>query len=660
MRLKKLELKSFKGIKDFIIKPNGKSVSIHGDNGTGKTTIADSVAFLLYGLDSHGNTFLPKPLDETGEALHGVNSEVEAIFLLDDGQEITLKKSFYEKWTEKHGIAQKIFTGHTTKHSIDGVPNISEKKYKEKIGEIATEPILKLLTNTKHFSEGLHWQERRSILLDICGDISDEEIIAGNESLSRIPEILAGKTLEEQKKIITAQKTKLNKELNELPVRIDEVEKGLPDVSGLDLSVIEKELSETEKALAEKNQEAARIESGGEIAEKVKTQRGIESRLLEIENNINEIRNKAESEQRKQALEAETAQRKKVAGLETAKEGAQSSRGRTLRAIKDRETTNKAAEQEIIKLRVEWNTVNDKIFNEQDTICPTCGQEYPEEKADKIREKFHVDKAETLRKINENGRTVGAGITERKNLNETDQTNVSIYEEKIEEIEGQINEAKTQAAEPGKETEKKKPFKNKEQEALELDLAELKLNIEELRADSDEALEIVESEIAALSGKQAGVNLNKQTIKTHKKGLIRIKELASQQKTCAAKFEELEEALFIMDEFMRARAKMLEKSVNSHFEMAEFKLFNILVNGSLEPCCTVCYQGIEWDSGLNNSARINVGLDVINTLSKFYKLQLPVFIDNSESITKLIPTECQVIKLVVSKDCPVLTVIQED
>jgi DNA repair exonuclease SbcCD ATPase subunit len=263
MRLKKLELKSFKGIKDFIIKPNGKSVSIHGDNGTGKTTIADSVAFLLYGLDSHGNTFLPKPLDEAGEALHGVNSEVEAIFLFDDGQEITLKKSFYEKWTKKHGIAQKIFTGHTTKHSINGVPNISEKKYKEKIGEIATEPILKLLTNTKHFSEGLHWQERRSILLDICGDISDEEIIAGNESLSRIPEILAGKTLEEQKKIITAQKTKLNKELNELPVRIDEVEKGLPDVSGLDLSVIEKELSETEKALAEKNQEAARIKSGG-------------------------------------------------------------------------------------------------------------------------------------------------------------------------------------------------------------------------------------------------------------------------------------------------------------------------------------------------------------------------------------------------------------
>ena len=658
MKLKSLKLTNFQGVGSFILDTNCKDCEIRGANAVGKTTIFSAFCFLLYGLDSTGDSFLPKSIDETGEAKHGVDSSVEAIFVNDKGQELILKKVFKEVWRRKHGSPKKIFTGHSTTHFWDFV-SITEKEYKRRLAEIAPESVLKLLVNTRYFSETLHWQKRRELLLDICGDIQDKDIIKSNSKLARMPEILGSCSFDERKTMIKSEKTTLNKQLEEIPIRISEATKSQPDITGLSLPSIEKELSGISKALTQKNEEAARIESGGEIAEKVKKQREIESRLLEIENQINEAKNKAESEQRKQALKAETIQRKKVAGLETAKEDAQSSRDRTLKTIKNREVVNKVAEQEIATLRVVWNTVNESVFDELSMLCPTCGtnlEKYPTKKTQEIKEAFNVKKAKELARIDQSGREMVVEITERKNLNETDQADVSLYEEKIEELAEQISEVKAQTSKPEKETEKKKPFKNKEQEALELDLTEIKLSIEGLRANSDEAKEIVESEIAALTGRQEGINLNKQALETHKKGETRIAELGDQQRTVAEKYENLEADLYVMDLFIRVKVSMLEGKVNDKFKMAKFKMFEVQVNGQLNEICSVTYDGIPWDKGLNNSSQINIGLDIINTLSEHFGLTLPVFVDNAESIIKTIPCNSQLIKLIVSKDYPTLTV----
>lgn len=52
----------------------------------------------------------------------------------------------------------------------------------------------------------------------------------------------------------------------------------------------------------------------------------------------------------------------------------------------------------------------------------------------------------------------------------------------------------------------------------------------------------------------------------------------------------------------------------------------------------------------NNAAKINAGIDIINTLTEFYDISVPIFIDNRESVNNLIETNSQVINLVVSKD----------
>jgi hypothetical protein len=54
-------------------------------------------------------------------------------------------------------------------------------------------------------------------------------------------------------------------------------------------------------------------------------------------------------------------------------------------------------------------------------------------------------------------------------------------------------------------------------------------------------------------------------------------------------------------------------------------------------------------SNANNAARINAGLEIINALSAHWKVSVPVFVDNAESVTRLQDISGQLIRLVVSE-----------
>ena len=77
-------------------------------------------------------------------------------------------------------------------------------------------------------------------------------------------------------------------------------------------------------------------------------------------------------------------------------------------------------------------------------------------------------------------------------------------------------------------------------------------------------------------------------------------------------------------------------------------MFEKQVNGGINETCETLYKGVPYSSGLNNGAQINVGLDIIRTLSDYYDFKAPVFIDNAESVTDILDIEAQMIKLVVS------------
>ncbi|WP_339063597.1 hypothetical protein [Tepidibacillus marianensis] len=129
----------------------------------------------------------------------------------------------------------------------------------------------------------------------------------------------------------------------------------------------------------------------------------------------------------------------------------------------------------------------------------------------------------------------------------------------------------------------------------------------------------------------------------------RIQELKQQEKNLAAEYEQLEQELFLTEEFIRTKVNLLEEKINSKFKFARFKLFETQINGGLAEVCETTFNGVPYSSGLNNAARINVGLDIINTLSEHYGISAPIFIDNAEAVTSLNETKGQQICLVVSE-----------
>ena len=172
IRLNQLLLKNFKGARDIGLVLRGEKTAIFGDNSTFKTTCADAFSWLLFGKDSQGRAdFEIKTLDDSGEALHGLEHAVEAALDV-DGKKTELRKVYRELWTKKRGSLVKEFTGHTKDTFIDGVP-VTQSEYEEWIAELADEKAFRLLTNPLEFAERLHWQERRRILLEVCGDMSD-------------------------------------------------------------------------------------------------------------------------------------------------------------------------------------------------------------------------------------------------------------------------------------------------------------------------------------------------------------------------------------------------------------------------------------------------------------------------------------------------------
>ncbi|MEG1166199.1 MAG: hypothetical protein RSD68_07275, partial [Oscillospiraceae bacterium] len=119
----------------------------------------------------------------------------------------------------------------------------------------------------------------------------------------------------------------------------------------------------------------------------------------------------------------------------------------------------------------------------------------------------------------------------------------------------------------------------------------------------------------------------------------------------AAAFEECEKLISLCDNFGSAKVKMLDERISSAFRFAKFKLTETLVNGGVKEVCETLVDGVPY-SAANNAARINVGLDIVETFSARYGVRLPIFVDNAESVCELYrmdltPERPQIIQLVV-------------
>ena len=647
MRLISLMLRNFKGIKEFTLYTNGGNISVHGDNATGKTTLFDAFLWLLFGKDSQNKAdFAIKTLDQNGKEIHFLDHEVEALLEV-DGDELTLKKIYREKWVKKKGSPKPEFDGHNIDYFINDVP-LKKSEFDSRIKELVDENVFKLLTSPGYFNEQLSWKERRRILLEICGDISDSEVISFNPDLAELREILGNRSLEEHRKIISAKMREINKELERIPVRIDEVQRtrdeiqrSLPDDSEFNKEWLDRQLSMLNRNIRETEAELVRLQTGGEIAVKEKRLRELQAEMLEIKNN----------------LQANKMEEISHIGIKAAELKSQLSE--IMRDIEDKKRMITQGKEiladyqvEINNLRQEFAEVNRQTLEfEQEDMCPTCGQAMPFEKLEAAREKaeaeFNRKKAKRLEEI----RNKASSISEKgKKL----QAELIGYADEAKKLkaeqatkEAELTEAEqrlTKLRDRLKDEEISSEYIQKRAEEV-----GLKQEITRLKNSSAEAVSSVQAELDRLRQTVANYEADKALLAQVKNANARIKELTDQEQKLSAEFERLEGQMFLTEEFIRTKVNLLEEKINSKFKMARFKLFETQINGGLVETCETLYEGVPYSGGLNNAAKINVGLDIINTLSKHYGFSAPIFIDNREAVTKLIDTDSQVISLIVSE-----------
>ena len=641
MKILNLTLQNFKGIRHFNLDTQCKDANIYGDNATGKTTLADAFMWLLFDKDSSNRKdFQIKTLGSDGEPEHGLEHTVEAVLELDDRQQIALKKVFQEKWQKKRGSATAEFTGHTTDHFVDGVP-VKKKEYDETISDIADEKIFRLLTDPAYFNQQLHWQKRRELLLEVCGDVSDEEVISSQKALNALKDILGNRTIEQQRKIIQARLTEINKELQKIPVRIDEVKLGLPNIDDItNEKELPNDIAKLREQLRAKQEELAQAKAGGQVAEKTKELRMIEAQIMDLRN------------RHRQELDATLAgKREELSNIQLSLNDIRLSIGSLNRSIQHNEAEINRLNERIAKLREAWHIQNDARFEfEQSETCPTCGQALPAEQLESAREKaladFNRKKAEKLESINAEGKQLASLKSSYEEELNTHRKTIEKYTKDLAELEQKEADLKAEINDimQGAESIESTP----EYAKLSKQIEAIRAEIQELEVDNKEAVIIIQKEIDVISEDIEALEKTAAKLEAYYKGLGRIDELAAEERKLAAEYEELEGQLYLTEEFIRAKVRLLEDKINSKFKMSKFKLFDVQVNGALAECCDTTYNGVPY-SNLNNGARLNVGLDIINTLAEHFGFAPVVFIDNAESVTDILPTRGQQIRLVVSE-----------
>ena len=631
MKLVQLNLQNFKGIEfgDFRFTNN---TIIRGDNATGKTTVFDALCWLLFGKDSLDRADFQIKTLKNGEPVHNVNHMVQAAFDNEDGTGFTLKRIYREKYSNPRGGEVKL-TGHTTDYFINDVPS-KEKEYKAFINNMINEDVFKLITNPLFFNEQYTWQNRRKLLLEMCGDVDDASVINSKDELKRLTELLNGRSVDEQRKIIASKKTAINKELDMIPVRIDEAVKCKPTPLEAEQK-LKDDIATIEIAIKQLEEDKSVIINGLDGAECTAKIREIKRKLAD----------------RKSQLMNEHTDKERRLGHNyqlslTKLQMAECERDR----YKDREyeldSQIKQEEARIDKLQAEFDEFNQSQFNKE--LCPTCGQELPASKYEELQAKFNKNKAEKLEEWQ-------ALIDSAKALKQNYIEQKELMQVKADGMCSQIEELTND-----KDT-KQKAMNEVGEVDLDNDVQvnDLKAELFMLELDedntSDDQLKRIDSELSELADKRSTLQTELTKYDVIRDITKRINELEQEQQRLINEKNLVDETAFLLDEFVKAKVEMLEDTINKHFTITTFKMANVLVNGSVEDCCETMVDGVPYRS-LNNAARINAGIDIINALTKFYNVTAPVFIDNAEAVTKFVNCNSQTIKLIVDETCKELCV----
>ena len=644
--LKSLALVNFKGVRDFSIAFNDGITTVCGDNGTGKTTLYDAYLWLLFGKDSTGrsdgaNGFNVKTTGEDGKPIYRLEHSVTAVLEV-DGKEIKLQRSLVEKWQKVNGTTDEVMKDET-QYFINDVRTGTKKEYQAEISEIIPEDVFRMITNPYYFTS-LSAETQKDMLLEMVGNIDDEEVAATDPDFLALLDQINGTSLAKWAREIAAKKKACNDALATIPASIETAQKLMPESENW--AVLEKQLKEVQDRVKEID---------AQIADKSALNDEAYKRKMTLMKQQADKRIKLQDRENTIRMEANAAHNKALSDIQQMENELSIYQKNLDNYRNDKMNVDGKIDElngKLVEMREQFKAVAKEQFPEPSgdvLVCPTCGEPYKGENLEnaiaKLRGNFEQSKSKRQKDIQTKGKQYKAEY-DRAVEQQTKLTGlIAKLEDDALEIKGNIEIKKNNIPVAGNADEA--IANDKECIALRNDIAEIanQLQVEVPQADVSE----LQNEKADSNAAIADINkrLGKRAmIERVNKEIADLEEKRIANNQAKADLEKWEDVYL---RFQKAKDEVLMQRINGLFNVVSFSFVKEQKNGGEKVTCYCMVNGVPY-ADVNACGKVNAGLDIINAICATKGISAPIFIDNRESFNQIIPTISQIVNLKVSND----------
>ena len=666
IKLKSLHLENFKGAKDKTYQ-FGDLTRILGMNRRGKTTIATAWFWLLadknYELNSNPNI---RP-DDVEECIPTATAVLDI-----DGKEVTIAKMQKRKVgkPDVKGVSKVTLTN---TYTINEVPK-TERDFKAYLEDVGLSFDNFLVCSHPNVFTGQKTADMRKVLFKMASEKTDYDIASMSDETADVAKLLADYKFEEIEAMQKASKKKAVEQVDAIPNQIVGLEK-----ARVDIDVAEQELAKNdlESRIAEID---AKIKDAGSAISDLQSE---EMQLQFDMSGIMQTMNRELSNKRSD-IDAT------LFGCKTELDHFKSTIPLREKQISENKSAIESAEKKRSELGTEYNAEMAKAFDEtpylfheeewqfdeNSTICKSCGQVLPADKIEQIKADFEARKVKAKEDAENSVIANRARFNQRKNdlleeikakgfeqkyiiedltaKNDQLQAEIEALKKQEQDAIAKQNELSKQLEELPKEADYSQ---NSEYVKLKARHDEVTAQIESMKS-SDDASEVFKEERKALVAELDSV---KEIIAQSENNIRideQISELQGKQRDYEQAKADAEKILYQLSLVSKKKNELLVEEINNHFGIVKWILFDYQKNGEYKETCIPTV--LDEETGIyklfgdttNTGREIEAKLDICNSFQKFFGMQVPIFLDGAESINDeyLPKVDTQLILLTVTKD----------
>lgn len=648
--IKSLSLLNFKGIRDLHVNFGEDLTVISGRNAAGKTSIADAIMWVLFDTGYDGNKLEPKTYNKEHQIIPEIPHEATLVLKCND-EEYTLKRSLSDAWKGDKCT-------NTYKYYVNGDVTTAGD-FKKVVEDICPGYVFRLISSATNFCS-LPWQKQRELLESLADQYTTQDITQGDERFDFVVEELKKKSIADLIHHIKYKRKEVQNQLDAVPVRLAELDKSLPEAQ--DWDALSAEIDNLQEKLGEIDQKTRTIRIGG--ADKVRYD-GIlkkiefaEKRKRNMEQGAMNLATEQATKHQSDVITSNIAVKKAQSLVDDLKA--------TMRGYTESEIHAKDKKEECESKVVDINNRLDELsksrwsWNAEDGICPHCGQPLPAEDVERIKkeskDRFNERKSNASKKIQEEFNTIQQEYTDAKNILEKLDNDRMVTTNQLVKANKNLKEAEFKKQEV--DAEKPKTYEQilaekEEYQQVVKEIADLQAELDEPSSNSEENAKILFE--LAKEREPIGTRYN-EVLKLlfTKEAYDRISELIEKAKQDKESYQnqldELDEKLDLANEYNKKSCQLLEENVNGHFSYVKWFMFTQDLDGNMKPYCECYHDGVPY-SRLNGAAKVNAGIDIANTFSRFYEVSAPMVLDECESVNDPIYSgDQQQIRLKVTTD----------